>query len=186
MSSSMRNNNIDIFRLISDLSAYLYLLIFLIGNILLGVKNFLENSYVIYTSLALVLIAVFFGLINKPAKQLPSATLARSVGGLIAISLLSVEYFFVFQKLKTSVLITSVIILTSFLVSLLMVSSRKVGNPIKYLLFLAGVLLTVSGGLAQVFIEKLNIQTTELGYYGLFITLVGLIFLALLIFNEER
>lgn len=182
----MKNNKADIFRLISDLSAYLYLAIFLIGNIFLGAKNFLKNSYVIYASLVLILIAVFLGLINKPAKQLPSAILARSVGGLMAISLLSVEYFFVFQKLKTSLLVVSAILLSSFLVSLLMVSQRKIENAIRYLLFLVGALLTVFGGLTQVFLDKLGVISTGIGYYGLLVTLVGLIVLTFLIFREGK
>jgi len=182
----MRNKRLDIFRLISDLSAYFYLAIFLVGNIFFGVKNFLENSYLIYASIALILIAVFFGLINKPTKQLPSAILARSVGGLAAISLLSVEYFFVFQKLKTSVLITSIILLSSFLISFLMITPRKIESSIKYLLFLVGILLTAFGGLVQVFVDKLTIQSTGLGYYGLLVTLLGLIIIAFLIFKKEK
>jgi hypothetical protein len=186
MSLSMKNNKVDIFRLISDLSAYLYLAIFLIGNIFLGANNFLKNSYLIYASLALILVAVFLGLINKPAKQLPSTILARSVGGLMAISLLSTEYFFIFQKLKTSLLVASAILLSSFLISLLMVSQRKVENAMKYLLFLVGALLTAFGGLAQVFADKLAIQSVGIGYYGLLVTLVGLIAFTFLIFREGK
>lgn len=180
----MKDNRVDIFRLISDLSAYLYLAIFLIGNIFLGSKKFLENSFIIYSSLTLILVAVFLGLINKPIKQLPSAILARSVGGLIAISLLSAEYFFVFQKLKISILVTSAVLLSSFLISLLMISPRKIESSIKYLLFLVGIFLTAFGGLVQVFADKLGIQTTGIGYYGLLITLVGLIVLALSTFRK--
>jgi hypothetical protein len=182
----MKSSKIDPFRLISDISAYLYLLILLLGNIFLGAKKFLENPYLIYASLALILTAVFLGLINKPVRQLPSALLARSAGGLIAISLLSVEYFFVFQRLKTSILVVSAIFLSSFLISLLMIYPRKIGSSIKYLLFLAGIVLTAFGGLAQVFMEKIISQPVGLGYYGLIVTIIGLVFLAFLIFREKK
>lgn len=177
---------IDVFRLVSNLCAYAYIIVFILGNIVLGAKTFMQNNYMLYTLLLLLLFAVFFAALDKPVKKVPSVIFSRSAGGLLALAILASECLFMFQRLKVTILFTFALLLSAFFLSFWIIRPRRIENSVIYSFFIFSALLTLFGGLFQILLERVfYIPSSSLGIYGILTTLAGLLLLMLIIFKYK-